>query len=181
MAGRPREPIDLIKAKGKKHLSEREYEERKNSELDVPFIDVQPPSYLTVKQKKEFNEIAEKLLALNIMTELDVDILAQYCIAKNLYLDYSDQLKKVLAKRNAVHKWGVVDSIAANCEDAEKLKELLEAILRRQRGDDATVLMNLQDKAFKQCLACARELGLSITSRCKIVVPPPPDENEYEL
>jgi hypothetical protein len=87
----------------------------------------------------------------------------------------------VLAKKNAVHKWGVVESIAEDCEEQAELKELLEAILRRQRGDDATVLMNLQDKAFKQCLACARELGMTITSRCKIVVPPPPDDNEYEL
>ena len=178
MAGRPREPIDLIKAKGKKHLTEEEYETRKAQELDVPFTDVQPPDYLTAKQKREFNEIASQLVALNIMTELDTNVLAQYCIAKTLYLDYSDQLKKVLSKKNAVHKWGVVESLATDCEEQDELKKLLEAILRRQRGDDATVLMNLQDKAFKQCLACARELGMTITSRCKIVVPPPPEDDD---
>lgn len=175
---RPRQPIDLIKAKGKKHLTQDEYDTRKAQELDVPFTDVEPPDYLTAKQKKEFREIAAQLLALNIMTELDTDVLAQYCIAKTLYLDYSDQLKKVMAKKNAVHKWGVIEDIAASCEDEEGMKRLLEAILRRQRGDDATVLMNLQDKAFKQCLSCARELGMTITSRCKIVVPPPPEDDE---
>lgn len=181
MCARPREPIDLIKAKGKKHLTEEEYETRKAQELDVPFTDVQPPDYLTAKQKKEFIEIAEQLLALNIMTELDTNVLAQYCIAKTLYLDYSDQLKKVMSKKNAVHKWGVIEQIASNCEDEEDMRKLLECILRRQRGDDATVLMNLQDKAFKQCLACARELGMTITSRCKIVVPQPPDNDDDEL
>ena len=181
MAGRPREPIDLIKAKGKKHLTKAEYEDRKNSEIHVPFTDIKPPSYLTSKQKKEFTDIAEQLLQLNIMTELDEDVLAQYCIAKTLYLDYSDQLKKVMQKKNAVHKWGVIESIAANCEDEEDMRKLLEAILRRQRGDDATVLMNLQDKAFKQCLACARELGLTITSRVKLVIPQPPDDEDDEL
>lgn len=178
MAGRPREPIDLIKAKGKKHLTKAEYEERKNSELHVPFTDVEPPDYLTAKQKKEFSTIANQLLELNIMTELDVNVLAQYCIAKTLYLDYSDQLKKVMSKKNAVHKWGVIEEIAANCEEEEEMRKLLEAILRRQRGDDATVLMNLQDKAFKQCLACAKELGLTITSRVKLVIPQPPDDDE---
>ena len=181
MAGRPREPIDLIKAKGKKHLTKKEYDERKNSELDVPFTDVEPPEYLTAKQKKEFTEIADMLLALGIFTQLDVDILAQYCMAKTLYLKYSEQIKKVLAKEGAVRKWAVIDEIASDCESAEELKELLEKILRRQRGDDVTVLMNLQDKAQKQCLACAKELGLTITSRCKLVIPPPADDDDDEL
>lgn len=181
MAGRPREPIDLIKAKGKKHLTKKEYNDRKESELDVPFTDVEAPDYLSAKQKKEFNKYSDMLLKLNIFTELDVDILAQFVMARTLYLNYSEQIKKVLAKENMVHKWAVIDSISENCEDAEELKKLLEKILRRQRGDDVTVLMNLQDKAHKQCLACAKELGMSITSRCKIVIPPPADGDDDEL
>ena len=181
MAGRPREPIDLIKAKGKKHLSQKEYEDRKETELQVPFVDVTPPDYLTAKQKIEFTEISDKLLALKIFTELDVDVLAQYLIAKTLYLEYSEQIKKVNAKENAVHKWAAIEELAADCEGAEDLKKLLEKILRRQRGDDVTVLMNLQDKAFKQCLACAKELGLTITSRLKFVIPPPSDGVDDEL
>lgn len=181
MAGRPKEPVDLIRAKGKKHLTKAEYEERKNSELQVPFTDVEPPDFLNAKQKREFNGIATQLLQLNIMTELDVNVLGQYIIAKTLYLEYSDQLKKVMSKKNAVHKWGVIEEIASNCEDEDKMRRLLEAILRRQRGDDATVLMNLQDKAFKQCLACAKELGLTITSRVKLVIPQPPDDDDDEL
>ena len=181
MAGRPREPVDLIKAKGKKHLSEREYEERKNSELQVPFTNVEPPEYLTAKQKKDFNIYADMLLKLNIFTELDVDVLAQYCIAKELYINYSKQIKKVLAKENTVHKWAVIDELSCDCECQDDLIKLLEKIVRRQRGEDVTVLMNLQDKAHKQCLSCARELGLTITSRAKLVVPQPPDGDDDEL
>lgn len=181
MAGRPREPIALVKAKGKKHLTQKEYDERKESELQVPFVDVEPPDYLTAKQKKEFNAISEKLLALEIFTELDVDVLAQYIIAKTLYLDYNAQIKKINAKENLVHKWAAIDEIAVDCEGAEELRKLLEKILRRQRGDDVTVLMNLQDKAFKQCLACAKELGLTITSRLKLVIPQPTDGEDDEL
>ena len=181
MAGRPREPIDLIKAKGKKHLSQKEYDERKESELQVPFVDVEPPEYLTAKQKKEFNAIAGKLLSLNIFTELDVDVLAQYILAKTLYLEYSEQIKKVNAKANTVHEWSAIEEIAADCEGADELKKLLEKILRRQRGNEITSLMNLQDKAFKQCLACAKELGLTITSRLKLVIPQPTDGEDDEL
>lgn len=178
MAGRPREPIDLIKAKGRKHLTAAEYDERKSSEIDVPYRDITPPKWLSAKQQKEFMCIADKLLGIDIMTELDVDVLAQYILAKELYLQYSDQLKKILAKRNAVHKWGVIEQIAQNCEEEEEMRELLEAILRRQRGDDATVLMNLQDKAFKQCLACAKELGLTIKGRAQLVIPQPPEDDD---
>ena len=66
---RPRQPADLIKAKGRSQLSKKEYEEKKSGELDVPFVDVTPPACLTRKtQVAEFNEIAGKLLALGIFT-----------------------------------------------------------------------------------------------------------------
>lgn len=177
MAGRPRKPL----ATNKKHFTKAEIEERKEQELDVPFTDVQPPSYLSKKQKEEFNEYAEKLVALGIFTELDVDILAQYIIAKTLYLKYNKQIEKIVNSEKAVKKWAAIDEITEDCEGAEAVKELLEKILRRQRGDDVTVLMNLQDKAFKQCIACAKELGLSVTSRLKLAIPPPPNGDDEEL
>lgn len=177
MAGRPRKPL----AVNKKHFTKEEREQREKEELDVPFTDVSPPGYLSAKQKKDFNEYAELLLKLNIFTELDVDVLAQYCIAKEMYIEYSKQIKKVLAKENAVHKWSVIDELAADCETQEDLIKLLEKIIRRQRGEDITVMMNLQDKAHKQCLACAKELGLTITSRAKLVIPQPPDDDADEL
>ena len=42
----------------------------------------------------------------------------------------------------------------------------------------------IQERYFKQCRSSANDLGLSITSRCKIVVPtnnaPPPKENKFK-
>lgn len=178
MAGRPREPIDVIKARGKKHLSEAEYDERKNGEIIVPFVDVEPPKHLSKAQKDEFNEIAGKLLQLGVFTELDVDVLAQYIVAKTLYWELNSQIKKVMSKKNAVHKWDVVESLAANCEEQEDLKKLLEALLRRQRGDDVAALLTQQDKVFKQCRSCARELGLGITNRLKLTLPEPMEEDD---
>lgn len=180
MAGRRRLPTKVLIANGKKHLTKKEIDERMAQELDVPFKDVAPPDYLTAKQKKEFNAIAEKLVALDIFTELDVDILSQYIIAKTLYLKYSDQIRKIVDSEKAVHKWSAIEEIAEDCEGAEDLKALLEKILRRQRGDDLTVIMNLQDKAFKQCVTCAKELGLTVTSRLKLAIPEAED-NDDEL
>lgn len=139
------EPIGLVKAKGKKHLTKQEIEERSERELKVPFTDVEAPDYLSASQKRKFDGIAEMLLALNIMTELDTDCLARYVLAHDMYLAYTKAVTKL---------------IKAN--DLVLLKDM----------------QNLQDKAFKQAQAAARDLGLTITSRCKIVVPQPPEEDD---
>ena len=148
---RPRQPADLVKAKGRTHLSEREYEEKKNSEVQVPFTDVTPPECLTTKkQKEEFDEIAGKLVAIGIFTELDEDALARYILSKELYLTYTQKLKTILKDE--------------------------EADLR-----DIAALQTLQDKAFRQCVTSANELCLNISSRAKLVIPKPLDNEEDEL
>lgn len=149
--GKKRLPVDLIIARGKKHLSEKEIRERRARELSVPKMEIKAPKYLTTAQKRAFNVYAKKLSALgDFFTHLDVDVLAQYVIAFELYVLYSEQLKKIM--NEAGRDWNAIKG-----------------------------LMTLQDKAFKQCLACARELGLTITSRAKIEVPPPPDGEDDEL
>ena len=179
--GKKRLPVNLILAKGQHHFSRRELAERRAKELDVPFKEIIAPSYLTAKQKKVFNDYAEKLSALNIYTELDADVLAQYVIALELYIMYSAQIKKIVNKAEAVNAWKAIDSISKNCENSWQIVELLEKLVRRQRVSEISSLTTLQDKAFKQCVACARELGLTITSRAKIEVPPPPDGEDDEL
>jgi P27 family predicted phage terminase small subunit len=146
---RPREPIDLIKAKGKTHLTRAEYEERKEQELEVPFLDVKPPEYLTgEKQLEKFNYYAEMLLKLGIFTELDVDCLARYIMGEQLYLQYTNLLVKLIKSKDY---------------------------------DQLTKIQSLQDRAFKQCQQCARDLGLTISSRCKLIVPQTDGDEDFEL
>ena len=149
MAGRNRKPAALLEAEGA-HISKDELQERKDSELKVPFTNVKPPSYLNKSQKKKFNDISDKLVKLGIMTELDVDCLARYVLSQDLYLKYTEEISKAL-------------------EDDELSITLLKEI------------QNLQDKAFKQAQSSARDLGLTITSRCKIVVPIAPEDDDDEL
>lgn len=148
MRGRPRQPIDLIVAKGRKNLSKAEIEQRRAEELKVPFKDIQPPSYLPRSLKEEFDQIADQLLALNIMTELDEDTLARYLLAKQQYLQLTLQLNKAMSE-----------------QDIDKMSKL----------------QNMQDKAFKQCRSGASDLGLTITSRARLVVPQAevPRENKF--
>ena len=100
---RPREPVDLIKAKGKKHLTKSEYDERKEQELDVPFTDVKPPEYLTgEKSIEKFNRYAKMLLDIGIFTELDVDCLARYIMGEQLYLQYTKLLTRLVTQSDAL-------------------------------------------------------------------------------
>lgn len=146
---RPREPVDLIKAKGRKHLTKQEYEDRKAAELDVPFMDIKPPEYIKgEKQIAKFNYYADMLKKIGIFTELDVDVLARYIMGEQIYLQYTALLVKY-----------------SKVNDLDKLAKI----------------QTLQDRAFRQCQQCARDLGLTITSRCKLVVPQVDDDEDFEL
>lgn len=146
---RPRQPIELVKAKGKKHLTKAEIEAREKTELKVKLKDVSIPEYLPAKLKEEFVDIANKLLVVGVMTELDEDCLARYLLSKQSYLQYTSMLNKATKNNKII--------------EMEKL-------------------MTMQDKAFKQCRASANDLGLTIASRCKLVMPiveEKPKENKF--
>ena len=54
---RPRQPIELVIAKGKKHLSKAEIEERRKQEIKASNDNIEAPSYLPNNLKEEFNNI----------------------------------------------------------------------------------------------------------------------------
>lgn len=159
--GNQKEPIDLIIAKGKKHLTKEEIERRRETEVKVNFTDVTPPDYLTDKQKEEFIKISNILLEVGIMSELDEDCLAHYLIANTNYISYTKKLNELNNKLLRTKK-------------AEKKKEYMSEI---------DLYLTYQDRALKQCRACANDLGLSISSRCKLVMPPskePERQNKFD-
>ena len=158
--GNQKQPIELIIAKGKKHLTKAEIEERKETEVKVNFTDVKPPEYLTVEQKQEFIRISKILLDVGIISELDEDCLAHYLIANTNYNEYTIKLRFL----------------------NEKLLKARKAEIKRQIELEIDKYLIYQDRALKQCRACANDLGLSISSRCKLVMPPtqePPKENKF--
>lgn len=142
MAGQ-KQPIELVIAKGNKHLTKAEIAERRASEIKPISDNIEPPVYLSAKQKKDFIKYAEQLQDLKIMGETDIDALARYVISLDMYT-------KVCKKLNR----------ADIMEDPIKFN----AFLRNQ------------DLLFKQCRSSASDLGMTISSRCKLVVPQPPEE-----
>ena len=135
-----REPTDLVVAKGRKHFTKRDIEERRAQELDVPFKNIEAPKHLNKTQIKEFYDIAYKLLEIGVMTELDEEALARYLISKDLYLQCSLTLTLYMENPHA---------------SIENVSKLITA----------------QKKAFTQVRQAAADLGLTITSRCKLTIP----------
>ena len=157
----PRQPIELVIAKGKKHLTKNEIEERRRSEVRGLTNGIAAPSFLTAKQKRQFDVIAGQLLEIGIMSSTDNDAIARYITAQGLY----EQAVKDLAK---------VQKEKPHEADAGKLicwVNLLETLDKRV------------DRYYKQAQNAASALGLTISSRCKLVVPKsdePPKGNKFD-
>ena len=160
MAG-PRQPVQLIMAKGAKHLTKEEIEDRVSSEVQPCTEGIAAPSYLTAKQKKQFDTIADQLQRIGIMGETDCDALARYITAQSFYEQAVKDLRQIQKDR------------PKSPTDDEEDVELIETY-REQLGTWVAwveIADKRVDKYFKQAQTAAAALGLSITSRCKLAVP----------
>lgn len=157
MAG-PRQPIELIIAKGKKNLTKQEIAERRAREVAPAFDDLAPPAYLTAAQKKHFVKLAGQLEKIRIMGETDVDTLARYVVAEMQYQAAVKEVRK-LAKDRPTDR-----------DDPEYYHKLETWHILAELNDKR------QERYFKQASTLARDLGLTISSRCKLVVPKTEDD-----
>lgn len=148
---RPREPINLVIAKGKKNLTKAEIKERQSGEVQPCVDSIMPPSFLTAKQRAEFERIAGMLLKIKIMGETDCGTLARYVVAQENYEQAVKDLRTV-QKQRPKGEDASVEALVMWADMLEKLDKRLE-------------------RYFKQAQTAARELGLTISSRCKLQVP----------
>ena len=153
---RPRQPINLIIANGKKHLTKEEIAERQATEVAPCTDDLDPPSYLTAAEKKRFVKLAGQLDKIKIMGETDVETLARYVSAQTLYEDATKELRRLKRERPKQDDYPDTDGYYT-------------ALDMWSRIYDTTV--KNQDRYFKQAQSAARDLGLTISSRCKLIAP----------
>lgn len=154
---RPREPIDLVAAKGRKHLTKEEYSERKEAEVAAPADDIKPPAFLSKKEREKFEKIAGELVGLNIMSNLDCDVLARYIKAESEYVKVTKQLQKIRF---------TPDKTSTLPEDEQLAGQYAKY----------NYLSKIQIRLMKACNENARELGLTISSRCRLVIPKAKDD-----
>lgn len=162
--GRNREPIKLILEKGNRsHKTKAEIKARQEQEVFAAADRIMPPQFLTTKKaREEFNYIAEELQRIGIMSNLDCDVLGRYVKAMEDWVFYDKLTSKF--RKSLMRELG---------EDPKKDFERSETLAKYE---------SLKKRAFDQCQACASSLGLTITSRCRIIVPKKdeePKKNKY--
>lgn len=148
MAG-ARKPMNLNLANSGKHWTKAEIKERLSHEVQPIPDGIAAPSYLTNKQKKQFNLIADQLQRLGIMGETDNDTLARYVTAQELYEQAVKDLREL---QKAKPK-------KAEVEELVKWSVLLDQLDKRV------------DRYYKQATTAAGKLGLTISDRCRLAIP----------
>lgn len=171
MAGK-RQPIALVQAKGKKHLTKAEIALREAQELHPDADKVAPPSWLNKNQKKRFKELAAQLIELKIMTNLDCEALARLCKAESDYIAMTQEIDRLpLLVEQVRYKLGPDGKPQEDPATGEKLVET-RLVVNEQRAN----LVQQQDRLWRQCRQGATDFGLTISGRCRLVAPKAKEE-----
>lgn len=145
-------PLSVIMGNGNTaHLTKAEILEREKREIKAPCDEVEIPSCLKSKKLKEkFNFIVKQLKRINLMSNLDVDCIVRYITAEEEYEQITAKINKTSIMVEGINENGLPDYVV---------------------NKEYERLINLQDKVFKQARSAAGDIGLTITSRCKLVMP----------
>lgn len=151
MAGQ-RLPLEVIEARGAKHMGKAETARRREAEIrnPEPVKRLMPPKWLPEEQRAEFNRVARELIALMpaMVSRLDADSIAAYCMARSAWLSASENAAAALTGSDleGAQGWSLV-----------------------------------QDRYFKIARSCASDLGMTISSRCRLVVPQTQEQPDNPL
>ncbi|MFR8529103.1 MAG: hypothetical protein ACLVDP_19205 [Flavonifractor plautii] len=156
----PRQSLEVLEGKGRKHLSRSERAQRAAGEVrPAPPKQLRAPEYLTAELKEQFRALARQLKELGS--------------AQRPGLRHPGPLPVSPAELSGRHPGG--DRPPAGAERADGSR-----VIDTEALDVAT---RIQDRFFKQCRGCANDMGLTVTSRCRLVLPEsarPPEENAFE-
>ena len=149
MAGK-RQPTDVVIANGRKHLSKIEEAERRSGEVKVsPAKTAKTPKWLPETLKKDFRAIGKRLIASGLYTELDADTLGRYLVAQHQWLIATAEVEKALSQKDP---------------ETGQIRKKRDLAAADSWG-------KIQERYFKQARNCANDMGLTVTSRCRLVVP----------
>ena len=84
------------------------------------------------------------------MSNLDVDCIVRYITAEEEYEQITAKINKTSIMVEGINENGLPDYVV---------------------NKEYERLINMQDKVFKQARSAAGDIGLTITSRCKLVMP----------
>lgn len=90
-------PVDVVQARGRKHLTKEEIERRRATEAHSPDTRIKCPAYLTdARSKREFRRYAKLLKNVGVWSELHADELARYISAERTYEALTERLARMM-------------------------------------------------------------------------------------
>ncbi len=173
MAGK-RRPMDVnlsVVEGGKgKHWTKAEVEARKASEPKLPKPKaLKPPAWLSDPAKKLFKSYAKQLLDFpsGIISTLDVGTLAKHCDNEHKYAEASQKAETWAAREQRyMDEYLRLKDETAPREDIRRARdEYAEA------QDEVKFYTELMVKHEKMARSNATEMGMTVSSRCRLVVP----------
>jgi len=150
MAGRPPKPtaLKLVQGNpGKRAINKQE--------PDPDYLtDLTAPAWLDSAAAEVWNDIAPKLRAAKVLTEVDVQLLSMGCVSVAQY-------------RAAVRRAGndLVKSKMTENEDGEPI----------ETGEQVNPWFIVQSMSFKQAMAVFAQFGMSPSARTRIAIQPQGD------
>lgn len=169
MAGK-RRPMDvnlsmIESGQGGKHWTKTEIEARRASELHLPKPkELKPPKWLSKEAKKLFKDYAKSLLAFpeGIVSELDAGTLGRYCDCELSYAEASSQKSLWLAQCCVLR---------TEAEESGDWGRLAKDAKYSEAEEQVDYWSGQMARFEKICRGCAADMGLTVSSRCKLVVP----------
>ena len=123
-----------------------------NNQEPKPETKVPPcPSHLKAEARKEWDRVTKKLLALNIISEIDRASLVAYCTAWSMYV-----------------------------KACGKLEKQSEVMISENGGMYQNPWVAIRNKAMEQILKFSAEYGMTPSSRARLKVEAPTEGDELE-
>ncbi len=152
MQGRPPKPTALKVVGG--NAGKRKANKQ---EPDPDYLhDAEPPAWLPDRAKQVWNEIAPKLIKAKLLTHIDVELMAQGCVAIANY-------------RLAVAKAGE-DLIKPGAYETDDTGKQVQT-----KGESLNPWTIIQSMSFKQANVVFQQFGMSPAARTRIAVQPQGD------
>ena len=153
-----------------KHWTKSEVEDRKSSEVKLPKPKaLTPPTWLNDPAKKLFRKYAKQLLEFpaGIVSTLDVGTLGRYCDCELSYAEASNHKSVWLEVcKRRLEALCQADSVAVSKSDIQRFADAYE---------EAKIQVDFWSGQMVKCEKIARswatEMGMTVSSRCRLVVP----------
>lgn len=153
-----------------KHWTKAEVDQRQSSEIKMPQPKaLSPPGWLSASGKKLFRRYAKQLLAFppGMVSALDAGTLGRYCDSELSYGEASAQKSFWLeVSRRRLQLLSSPDALVASGKDAQAAADAYEDAKKQVDFWSSQMV-----KFEKIARACASEMGMTISSRCKLIVP----------